>query len=51
MPVPSQAAHHEKAAPRLTLGDFELTLLSDGTYWLDGGAFIFFSQSGLGKRR
>jgi glyoxylase-like metal-dependent hydrolase (beta-lactamase superfamily II) len=26
--------------PRLTLGDFELTILSDGTYPLDGGAFF-----------
>ncbi|HUK88168.1 MAG TPA: hypothetical protein VLT85_10930, partial [Terriglobales bacterium] len=40
MPDPSQAAGHEKSAPRLALGDFELTLLSDGTYWLDGGAFF-----------
>ena len=26
--------------PTLRLGDFELTLLSDGTYYLDGGAFF-----------
>ena len=25
---------------RLTLGDFELTIVSDGTYYLDGGAFF-----------
>jgi glyoxylase-like metal-dependent hydrolase (beta-lactamase superfamily II) len=25
---------------RMTLGDFELTAVSDGTYWLDGGAFF-----------
>ncbi|HYG98400.1 MAG TPA: MBL fold metallo-hydrolase [Terriglobales bacterium] len=25
---------------RLTLGDFELTMLSDGGYWLDGGAMF-----------
>lgn len=25
---------------RLTLGDFELTVISDGTYYLDGGAFF-----------
>ncbi len=25
---------------RLTLGDFELTTISDGTYYLDGGAFF-----------
>ncbi len=28
------------APPRLTLGDLELTVLSDGAYWLDGGAFF-----------
>ena len=26
--------------PRLTLGDFELNIFSDGTYRLDGGAFF-----------
>ena len=26
--------------PRITLGDFELTIVSDGTYFLDGGAFF-----------
>src|SRR6202022_378031 len=25
---------------RINLGDFELTAVSDGTYWLDGGAFF-----------
>src|ERR1700685_3484224 len=25
---------------RTTLGDFELTVISDGTYFLDGGAFF-----------
>src|SRR5450759_3706514 len=25
---------------RTTLGDFELTIVSDGTYFLDGGAFF-----------
>ena len=40
MPVEDQAVGQERSAPRLTLGDFELTLLSDGTYWLDGGAFF-----------
>ena len=25
---------------RMTLGEFELTAVSDGTYWLDGGAFF-----------
>jgi glyoxylase-like metal-dependent hydrolase (beta-lactamase superfamily II) len=26
--------------PRTTLGDFELSILTDGTYWLDGGAMF-----------
>ncbi len=26
--------------PTYSLGDFELTILSDGTYYLDGGAFF-----------
>jgi hypothetical protein len=26
--------------PSLTLGDFELSIFSDGTYPLDGGAFF-----------
>lgn len=26
--------------PRTTVGDFELTILTDGTYWLDGGAMF-----------
>ncbi|MGA3088549.1 MAG: MBL fold metallo-hydrolase [Terriglobales bacterium] len=25
---------------RTTLGDYEVTIVSDGTYWLDGGAFF-----------
>jgi len=25
---------------RITVGDFELTMFSDGNYWLDGGAFF-----------
>jgi glyoxylase-like metal-dependent hydrolase (beta-lactamase superfamily II) len=29
-----------KRVHRLTLGDFELTILSDGNYFLDGGAFF-----------
>jgi glyoxylase-like metal-dependent hydrolase (beta-lactamase superfamily II) len=31
---------HTEAMHRLTLGDFELTVFSDGTYPLDGGAFF-----------
>jgi glyoxylase-like metal-dependent hydrolase (beta-lactamase superfamily II) len=31
---------HTKSMPSLTLGDFELSIFSDGTYPLDGGAFF-----------
>lgn len=35
-----ESSASQPAPPRLTLGDVELTVLSDGTYWLDGGAFF-----------
>ena len=31
---------HTERMHRLTLGDFELSVFSDGTYPLDGGAFF-----------
>jgi hypothetical protein len=31
---------HTSRMPSLTLGDFELSIFSDGTYPLDGGAFF-----------
>ena len=31
---------HTRSMHRLTLGDFELSVFSDGTYPLDGGAFF-----------
>ena len=31
---------HTTSMPQLTLGDFELSIFSDGTYPLDGGAFF-----------
>jgi glyoxylase-like metal-dependent hydrolase (beta-lactamase superfamily II) len=31
---------HTKAMPQMHLGDFELTAVSDGIYYLDGGAFF-----------
>jgi glyoxylase-like metal-dependent hydrolase (beta-lactamase superfamily II) len=31
---------HTRFMPSLTLGDFELSIFSDGTYLLDGGAFF-----------
>ncbi len=35
-----KSSANQPAPPRLTLGDFELTVVSDGTYWLDGGVFF-----------
>jgi len=32
------------------LGDFELTILSDGTYYLDGGAFFGIIPKPLWER-
>lgn len=39
------------AMHRLTLGDFELTVLSDGTYPLDGGAFFGVIPKVMWSRR
>ena len=36
----SESLWHTSVMHRLTLGDFELTICSDGTYPLDGGAFF-----------
>ncbi len=36
----SSKSWENKRVHRLTLGDFELTILSDGNYLLDGGAFF-----------
>jgi glyoxylase-like metal-dependent hydrolase (beta-lactamase superfamily II) len=36
---------------RLTLGDFELTVVSDGNYYLDGGAFFGVVPKTLWQRR
>ena len=45
MPIDKRASApgalwHTVCMPRLTLGDFELSIFSDGTYPLDGGAFF-----------
>ena len=37
---PSSPLWHTESMHRLTLGDFELSVFSDGTYPLDGGAFF-----------
>src|ERR1700735_681041 len=39
-PCQSVARWHTSYMNRLTLGDFELSIFSDGTYPLDGGAFF-----------
>src|ERR1700743_3098599 len=36
---------------RTTLGDFELTILSDGTYYLDGGAMFGVVPKQLWEKR
>lgn len=43
--------HRTKTLPRASLGDFELTVLSDGTYWLDGGAMFGVIPKPLWSRR
>ena len=37
--------------PRLQLGDFELTVVSDGTYFLDGGVFFGIVPKALWQKR
>jgi glyoxylase-like metal-dependent hydrolase (beta-lactamase superfamily II) len=39
------------ANSRFTLGDFELTIISDGTYWLDGGALFGVVPKVLWQKR
>ncbi len=36
---------------KMTLGDFELEMFSDGTYWLDGGAFFGYIPKVLWERK
>jgi glyoxylase-like metal-dependent hydrolase (beta-lactamase superfamily II) len=36
---------------RMPLGDFELEMFSDGTYWLDGGAFFGYIPKVMWQRR
>jgi glyoxylase-like metal-dependent hydrolase (beta-lactamase superfamily II) len=36
---------------RTTIGDFELTVLSDGNYWLDGGAFFGVVPKAMWEKR
>ena len=38
--LPCESVWHTEFMHRLTLGDFELSIFSDGTYPLDGGAFF-----------
>ena len=42
---------HTELMHRLTLGDFELTAFSDGTYLLDGGAFFGVIPKVMWSRR
>jgi len=36
---------------KISLGDFELEMFSDGTYWLDGGAFFGYIPKPLWERK
>ena len=41
MPHPAEGPHtHDLVRGRTTVGDFELTICTDGTYLLDGGAMF-----------
>ncbi len=42
---------HTVSMPTLTLGDFELSIFSDGTYPLDGGAFFGVIPKVMWSRR
>jgi glyoxylase-like metal-dependent hydrolase (beta-lactamase superfamily II) len=51
MPPPQSPDYRELLRARTTLGDFELTLLSDGTYYLDGGAMFGVVPKPLWEKR
>lgn len=40
-----------EGATKMALGDFELEMFSDGTYWLDGGAFFGYIPKMMWQRR
>src|ERR1700690_3922973 len=42
---------HTSSMHRLTLGDFELSVFSDGTYPLDGGAFFGVVPKAMWSRK
>ena len=46
-----RADTHELVRARTTLGDFELTILSDGPYYLDGGAMFGVVPKPLWEKR
>lgn len=46
-----QPGTNEPVRARTTLGDFELTILSDGTYFLDGGAMFGVVPKPLWEKR
>ncbi len=45
------AATRNRVRARTTLGDFELTVLTDGTYYLDGGAMFGVVPKPLWEKR
>lgn len=52
MPHPAENPHtHDLVRGHTTIGDFELTICSDGTYYLDGGAMFGVVPKPLWERR
>lgn len=52
MPHPAEGAHtHDLVRGRTAVGDFELTICTDGTYFLDGGAMFGVVPKPLWERR
>ena len=51
MSLPQSPGNGELLRSQTTLGDFELTVLSDGTYYLDGGAMFGVVPKPLWEKR
>ncbi len=52
MPHPAEGPHtHDLVRGRTTVGDFELTICTDGTYLLDGGAMFGVVPKPLWEKR
>src|SRR6266568_4220641 len=51
MPATTYSEGASALVPPVTLGDFELTVVSDGIYYLDGGAFFGVVPKVLWERK